>query len=67
MAAACEILEQMTLAPGTRVALIGDGRLGLLVAQVLKHAGADVTLLGRQEWKMDLAREFGIRVFSAGD
>jgi len=28
VAAACEILEQMTLAPGTRVALIGDGRLG---------------------------------------
>ncbi len=65
VAAACEILEQMTLAPGTRVALIGDGRLGLLVAQVLKHAGADVTLLGRHGWKMDLAREFGIRVLSA--
>jgi len=67
VAAACEILEQMTLEPGTRVALIGDGRLGLLVAQVLKHAGADVTLLGRHGWKMDLAREFGIRVLSAAE
>jgi alcohol dehydrogenase len=67
VAAACEILEQMTLAPGTRVALIGDGRLGLLVAQVLKHAGAEVTLVGRHGWKMDLARDWGIKVFSEGD
>jgi threonine dehydrogenase-like Zn-dependent dehydrogenase len=67
VAAACEILEQMTLAPGTRVALIGDGRLGLLVAQVLKHAGAHVTLIGRHGWKMDLAREWGVKVLSEGD
>jgi len=67
VAAACEILEQMTLAPGTRVALIGDGRLGLLVAQVLKHAGAQVTLIGRHEWKLDLARAWGINVLSQGD
>ena len=64
VAAACEILEQMTLKPGTRVALVGDGRLALLCAQVLKHAGADVTMIGRHEWKMDVARQFGIRVLS---
>ena len=67
VAAACEILEQMTLAPGTRVALIGDGRLGLLVAQVLKHAGAQVTLIGRHGWKLDLARAWGVKVLSQGD
>jgi len=49
VAAACEILEQMSLSPGTRVAIIGDGRLGLLVAQVLTHAGAKVSLIGRHE------------------
>jgi threonine dehydrogenase-like Zn-dependent dehydrogenase len=67
VAAACEILEQMTLAPGTRVAIIGDGRLGLLVAQVLKRAGAQVTLIGRHGWKLDLARAWGIKVLSEGD
>ena len=67
MAAACEILEQMTLAPGTRVAIIGDGRLGLLVAQVLKHAGAQITLIGRHGWKLDLARAWGVKVVSEGD
>ena len=65
LAAACEILEQMTILPGMRVAIIGDGRLGLLVAQVLKHAGAQVTLIGRHGWKLDLARAWGVRVVRA--
>ncbi len=64
VAAACEILEQMQLEPGTPVALVGDGRLGLLIAQVLHHAGADVTLIGRRQWKLDLAREWGIKVMA---
>jgi len=67
LAAAAEILEQMPLAPGTRVAILGDGRLGLLTAQVLKHAGAQVTLIGRHGWKLDLARAWGVRVLSEGD
>jgi alcohol dehydrogenase len=66
VAAACEILEQMPLPPGTWVAIIGDGRLGLLVAQVLKHAGAQVTLVGRHGWKLDLARAWGVRVLTEG-
>ena len=64
VAAACEILEQMTIPPGTAVAIIGDGRLGLLVAQVLRHAGAQVTLIGRHGWKLDLARGWGVKVLS---
>jgi threonine dehydrogenase-like Zn-dependent dehydrogenase len=67
VAAAAEILEQMSLAPGTRVAVIGDGRLGLLTSQVLKHAGAQVTLIGRHGWKLDLARSWGMRVLSEGE
>jgi threonine dehydrogenase-like Zn-dependent dehydrogenase len=31
-----------------RVAVLGPGKLGRLAAQVLAHAGADVTLLGRR-------------------
>jgi alcohol dehydrogenase len=66
LAAAAEILEQMPLAPGTRVAIVGDGRLGLLTAQVLRHAGAEVTLVGRHGWKLDLARPWGVGVVSEG-
>lgn len=60
LAAAAEILEQMPLARGTRAAVLGAGRLGLLVAQVLRHAGADVTVIGRSEWKLKLARSWGL-------
>lgn len=61
LAAAAEILEQMPLARGTRVAVLGAGRLGLLVAQVLRDAGADVTVIGRSPWKLDLASSWGLK------
>jgi len=67
LAAAAEILEQMRLEPGTRVAVLGDGRLGLLVSQVLKHAGAEITLVGRHGWKLDLARSWGVGVLGLGE
>jgi len=63
VAAAAEILEQLPIAGGTRVAVLGSGRLGLLVAQVLGHAGAMVTLIGRREGKLALARSWGLRTF----
>ncbi|MEP6768894.1 MAG: alcohol dehydrogenase catalytic domain-containing protein [Acidobacteriota bacterium] len=48
LAAACEILDQVDVVPGCRSAVLGPGKLGRLVAQVLKDAGADVSLLGRR-------------------
>jgi alcohol dehydrogenase len=62
LAAAAEILAQMRLERGTSVVVLGDGRLGLLVAQVLKHAAAQVTLVGKHAWKLDLARPWGVKV-----
>ncbi len=47
LAAACEILDQVTIAPGSRTAVLGPGKLGRLAAAVLRTAGADVALLGR--------------------
>jgi alcohol dehydrogenase len=67
LAAAAEILAQMTIPPGTHVAVLGDGRLGLLVAQVLHHAQANVTVIGKHAWKLDLARAWGVKVATAGD
>jgi alcohol dehydrogenase len=54
VAAACEILDQVRVLAGTRVAVLGDGKLGLLVAQVLAAHGARVHLLGRHKEKMKL-------------
>ena len=47
LAAACEILDQVAVAPGSRAAVLGAGKLGRLAAAVLRTAGADVALLGR--------------------
>lgn len=61
LAAACEILEQIAIIPDTPVAVLGDGKLGLLVAQVLHQTGAAVTLYGRHEDKLAIARSRGIK------
>ena len=67
LAAAAEILEQIKIRPRMRAAVLGDGRLGLLVAQVLHQERAQVMLLGRHPWKLDLAHSWGINVSGLGD
>ena len=52
LAAACGILERVSITSETKVAVIGDGKLGLLCAQVLGAAGAAVTLIGKHESKL---------------
>jgi len=47
LAAACEIPQLVTIKPTDRVIIIGDGKLGLLCAQVLALSACQVTLLGR--------------------
>ena len=55
-AAACRILEQVSVGDRARVAVVGDGRMGLLVAQVLRTATPDVTVIGRHPHKLEIAR-----------
>jgi alcohol dehydrogenase len=52
LAAACQILEQMHLRPTDRVIVLGDGKLGLLVAQVAALTGCDLTVVGRHAEKL---------------
>lgn len=54
LAAACEILEQVHLEPDRRICIIGDGKLGLLIARVLRLTGAPLTLVGHHTEKMAL-------------
>ena len=67
VAAAAEILEQMPFSHTRRTAVLGDGRLGLLVAQVLRDAGGQVTVIGKHASKLDVARSLGLKVARAGD
>jgi len=46
LAAAFEVLEQLGDVRGRRALVAGDGRLGLLIAQVLREAGCSVDLAG---------------------
>ncbi len=66
LAAACRILEQVDVDEQSRVAVLGDGRLGLLAAQVLRTRARDVVLLGRHEAKMAVARALGVEARPAG-
>ena len=59
-AAACQILTQFNFESTTRVAVIGDGRMALLVGQVLRTTGAAVTLLGKHERKLKVASDLGM-------
>jgi threonine dehydrogenase-like Zn-dependent dehydrogenase len=60
LAAAFSVLEQVPLGPGDDVTVLGDGKLGLLCAQVLAAAGADVTLVGKHADNLALVAERGI-------
>jgi 2-desacetyl-2-hydroxyethyl bacteriochlorophyllide A dehydrogenase len=60
VAAACEILDQVKIPKGDPVALLGDGKLGLLIAQVLQAHGAHVHLFGRHRDKMRLVEKAGV-------
>lgn len=62
LAAAFEILEQVDVHAGQRVAVLGDGKLGILATLVLLGASAEVHLIGRHEGKMAIAAARGAQV-----
>jgi len=60
LAAACRIPEQQLIrAPSDRVAILGDGKLGLMIAEVLGRLGLaeKPVLFGKHAHKMDLVRD----------
>jgi threonine dehydrogenase-like Zn-dependent dehydrogenase len=52
LAAAFQILRQVQIEKRTKVCVLGDGRLGLLVAQVLQRTGCALMLVGKHEAKL---------------
>lgn len=51
LAAAFEITSQVHIKPDTKVAIIGDGRLSFMIAQVLCLTGTDLTVIGKHSEK----------------
>lgn len=67
LAAAFEMLEQIRIEPRTTCTVLGDGKLGLLAAQVLAHAGARVLAVGRHAAKLAVLRRRGIETVLLAD
>lgn len=60
LAAALEIQEQVEVGPDHRALVVGDGKLGQLIARSLALAACDLTVLGRHERKLRLLEKLGI-------
>src|SRR5207248_4718172 len=61
LAAACEILDQVAIPCSSQVAVLGDGKLGLLVAQVLNAFGFQVHQFGHHPEKLRISERAGVR------
>ena len=60
LAAAVEIIEQCHVRPSERVAVVGDGKLGAMIIQVVRLVGCDLTLIGRHPERWSLFQQQGI-------
>lgn len=67
LAAALRIREQLPIRPGTDIAVVGPGRLGMLVGKVLSLSGNRVFMLGRNEASLRLPQQWGLEVGLVGD
>ncbi|SPE37427.1 Alcohol dehydrogenase GroES domain protein [Candidatus Sulfopaludibacter sp. SbA3] len=66
LAAACEILDQVAIPAGETVAVLGDGKLGLLIALVLQAHGYQVHQFGRHREKLRISAAAGVVTKLAG-
>jgi threonine dehydrogenase-like Zn-dependent dehydrogenase len=67
LAAALRIRDQIRVRPTARAAVVGPGRLGLLIAQVLALGGTSVSVLGRRAATLELPAVLGLATGLAAD
>lgn len=67
LAAACEITEQLHIKPFQKVVVLGDGKLGLITALTLNAQNIDVTLVGKHQNKLDIAKAQGVETSLLND
>jgi threonine dehydrogenase-like Zn-dependent dehydrogenase len=60
LAAALEIFDQISL-EGKSVLLIGDGKLGLLLAHTVRMSHCELLVLGRHKKNLDLLAKLGVK------
>jgi threonine dehydrogenase-like Zn-dependent dehydrogenase len=67
LAAALQICEQVHVKPTDRVVVVGDGRLGLLAAQVLRLTGCSLLVVGKHPQKLAVPAGLGIETMLVTD
>lgn len=67
LAAALEIQEQINITPNHRVLVVGDGKLGQLIAQSLALTHCDLLAIGRHPEKLEHLSARGIQTGYASD
>jgi threonine dehydrogenase-like Zn-dependent dehydrogenase len=67
MAAAFGITEQVDVRRETKIAVIGDGKLGLLCAMSLRLRSDNITLVGKHPEKLALVDDLGIEREMTGE
>lgn len=67
LAAAFGITEQVAIEPETKVAVIGDGKLGLLCLRSLSDLSENIVLIGKHPEKMRLGEKSGAETILTRD
>jgi 2-desacetyl-2-hydroxyethyl bacteriochlorophyllide A dehydrogenase len=69
LAAAVNVVDLTHVAPTSAVAVVGDGKIGLLVAQVVSLCGADVAVVGHHPGRADKLAAMGraVPILRPGD
>lgn len=67
LAAAFNILEQISVDRSHRVAIVGDGKLAQLIARVLRQTECKLTVIGKHQEKLGLAKLAGARCLKLSD
>jgi len=67
LAAAFEILESVHIKPTDRVLLLGDGKLGILSAQVVSRTGCDFLVVGKHIDKLNILENHKINTMLIED
>ena len=60
LAAAFRITEQIPISSNDRILILGDGKLGQLVAQTLWLYSKNIVCVGKHAWKLDMLSSRGI-------
>ncbi len=67
LAACFRVTEQVHINPGHRVVVLGDGKLGLMAAQVMRLCGCALVAVGRYTHKLKILDRLGIRTVMEED